>query len=209
MRDSNTGELTYEGYNSNVTDIIKEVSKDICFYEESGGGMTLSGGEVLQHPAFAGELLKAAKKAGIHTACETTCYTDSYTFENFLEHLDLLLCDVKHYDSQKHEGVVGVPLAQIHANIRYAVDIGKKVIARIPVIPGFNYTLDDANNFCKLLQNLGITEVSLLPFHNYGENKYALLGMPYTMSDVDSLHKTDDDFIKYTNVFVQHGFTIK
>ncbi len=203
-----TNALSFEGELRSVDEIMVEVIKDIPFYEESGGGMTLSGGEVLQQASFATQLLKEAKKHHIHTAAETTCYCDKDAFSHFIKHLDLLLCDIKHYDSNKHQDVIGAPLEQILENIRYAVEQGLEVVARIPVIPDFNYSLDDAEKFCQLLTSLGITKVSLLPFHNYGENKYALLNMPYTMSEYNSIDKNDNQFIQYIQVFKDRGLII-
>ncbi|VDN48286.1 Glycyl-radical enzyme activating protein [Petrocella atlantisensis] len=203
-----TNSLGFEGKLYSIDGIMKEVLKDTPFYEESGGGITLSGGEVLLQANFATKLLKTAKKHHIHTAAETTCYTDQDTFNNFIQYLDLLLCDIKHYDSDKHEKIVGVPLNNILDNIRLAVSQKKEIIARIPVIPDFNYSIDDAEHFCMLLKSLKIRNVNLLPYHNYGENKYALLNKPYPMAGYDPIHKDDPEYIDYVNVFKHHGFVV-
>jgi pyruvate formate lyase activating enzyme len=200
--------LSYEGKFKETDEIIKEVMKDQVFYEESGGGMTLSGGEVLQQADFAIELLEKAKEKGLHTASETTCYTDWETFARFIENLDLLLCDIKHYDSEKHKEVVGVPLEQIQKNIRYAVDSGLEVIGRIPVIPGFNFSLEDACGLSESLVRLGIKKVNLLPFHQFGENKYKLLNKTYTMGEVDAIKKDDPEFLKYASIFKDKGLDV-
>jgi pyruvate formate lyase activating enzyme len=184
-----TNSLAYEGAPYSIDEIMNEVLKDKPFYDESGGGITLSGGEVLQQAPFATELLKEAKKHHIHTAAETTCYCD-------------------HYDSDKHEKIVGVPLDQILDNIRFAVSQKKDIIARIPVIPDFNFSIDDAEHFCTLLKSLEVRNVNLLPYHNYGENKYALLNKPYAMAGYDSIHKNDPKYIEYVNVFKHHGFVV-
>ncbi len=197
-----------EPYYDTVDHIIEEVNKDSIFYSESGGGMTLSGGEVLQQPLFAMTLLKRAKELGIHTAAETTCLSSSKVFKKFLQNLDLLLCDIKHYDSDIHEKVIGAPLHQIIKNIKFAVKSGTECIARIPIIPGFNYEYTDAKNFCNHLKDMGIKKVNLLPYHNFGENKYKLLGLEYTLNDVDPVHKTDEKFIKYSQIFKDAGFDL-
>jgi pyruvate formate lyase activating enzyme len=203
-----TGALAYEGTLYSINEIMSEVLKDQPFYEESGGGLTLSGGEVLQQASFATELLKEAKKHHIHTAAETTCYCNHDDFMPFIKHLDLLLCDIKHYDSDTHEKIVGVPLNQILDNIRFAVSQKKDIIARIPVIPDFNYSIEDAEHFCTLLESLKIRNVNLLPYHNYGENKYALLNKPYAMAGYDPIHKDDPKYIEYVNIFKHHGFVV-
>ena len=204
-----TQSLSFEGYEIDAESVIDEVLKDACFYEQSGGGLTLSGGEVLMQPDFAAEILSLAHKNNIHTAVETTCFAPRSTFENVLENVDLLLCDVKHWDTNVHREVVGVGLEQIFENIRLATskeDI--EVIARIPVIPGFNYTLEDADKLGGALVDLGIKTVNLLPYHNFGENKYHLLTQPYTYEGVENVHKDDPDFIAYQKVIEAHGLTV-
>ena len=201
--------LSFEGSIMEAQSVIDEVLKDKDFYEQSGGGMTLSGGEVLMQPDFACELLKLAHDNGIHTAAETTCFAPRDTFEHFVENLDLLLCDIKHWDSEKHKAVVGVGLERIHDNIRFATS--KKdleVIGRIPVIPGFNYSIEDAHQLAQTLLNLGIKKVDLLPYHNYGESKYRLLTKEYPYEGVASLHKDDPDFIEYMKIFKGYGLDV-
>lgn len=200
--------LAFEGEYKEVHDILTEVIKDTAFYEESGGGMTLSGGEVLNQADFAVELLHLAKSHHIHTACETTCYTDSETFNRLINELDLLLCDIKHYDSSFHEHIVGVPLEPIFKNIRHAVLSGIEVIARIPVIPNFNFATSDALGLSEKLKELGITKVELLPFHQFGEKKYDLLQKTYLMKDVDAIRKDSPDFLAYSHIFTSAGLSV-
>ena len=201
--------LSYEGYTMDPREVIDEVLKDKDFYEQSGGGMTLSGGEVLLQPDFACALLELAHQEGIHTAAETTCYADPDVFARFVEHLDLLLCDLKHWDSDKHKAVVGVGLEKIFENIRYATGLDSlEVIARIPVIPGFNYSIDDAHKLAQKLVDLGIKRVNLLPYHNFGENKYRLMGKEYAYEGIDNLHRDDSEFIAYQKVFESYGLKL-
>ncbi len=200
--------LSYEGEYKFTDEIIKEVLKDMPFYEESGGGMTLSGGEILAQPDFTIELLKKAHENNLHTACETTCYTDFYTFTRFIKNVDLLLCDVKHYNNEKHKAVIGVPLEQIHENIKYAVNIGVEVIGRIPVIPGFNFSKEDAIGLSLKLIDLGIKKINLLPFHQFGENKYKLLNKNYIMEAAVAIQKDDLEFIKYASIFKDMGLEV-
>ena len=200
--------LSYEGKFKEVDEVIKEVMKDDVFYEESGGGMTLSGGEVLSQPDFAIQLLEKAHENGLHTACETTCYTDFETFTRFIKNVDLLLCDIKHYNSTKHKEVVGVPLEEIQKNIKYAVDSGVEVIGRIPIIPGFNFSIEDAEGLSDILISLGIRKVNLLPFHQFGENKYKLLNKTYKMGNVNALQKDDPQFLEFASTFKGKGLDV-
>lgn len=202
------GAFSYEGKFKEVAEIIKEVMKDKVFYEESRGGITISGGEVLAQADFAIKLLEKAHENGLHTACETTCYTDFETFTRFIKNVDLLLCDIKHYDSVKHKDIVGVPLEEIQRNIKYAVDSGVEVIGRIPVIPGFNFSIEDANGLSDTLISLGVCKINLLPFHQFGENKYKLLNKTYKMSDVDALQKDDPQFLEFASIFKSKGLDV-
>lgn len=199
--------LEYMGKQMTVEEVMTEVLKDKDFYEESGGGVTLSGGEVLSQAEFAVALLKECKKSGLHTALETTGCAPFKTFQMVTELADLLLFDMKHYDKEKHREYTSASNESIIENMKSAVHDGKHVIARIPVIPNVNNSLDDARGFCRLLQNIGIREVNLLPFHQFGERKYGQLGMDYEMKDVKALHP--EDLQEFLQIFKEHGFDVK
>lgn len=199
--------LEYVGKQMTVEEVMKEVMKDKDFYEESGGGVTLSGGEVLSQPEFATALLKECKKNGLHTALETTGYAPFQTFQAVTGLADLLLFDMKHYDKEKHREYTSASNEQITDNMKTAVSGGKHVIARIPVIPGANDSLEYARGFCGLLHDIGVREVNLLPFHQFGESKYAQLGMSYEMKDVKALHS--EDLREFFQVFADSGFDVK
>ena len=150
--------------------------QDEPFYEESGGGVTLSGGEAMMQPEFAVALLKALQERGVHTAIETTGFASPAVFERITAHVDLLLFDIKHWDEEKHKEATNVSNHPILQNMKYAISHGKEVLPRLPVIPGYNDSLDDAAGFVRRLQEVGAKRVQLLPFHQFGENKYRLLG---------------------------------
>ncbi len=194
---------TYCGREYTVAQVLEEVLQDKPFYEQSGGGMTLSGGEVLQQMDFAMALLDAAKAEGIHTAVETTGYANPARFREFMEHVDLFLFDFKHVDSKAHHDGTGVYNDVILANLQQLVAAGKQVVARIPVIPRFNVGLPNAKAMAEKLKELGVREVHLLPFHQFGQNKYAQLGIPYEMETVKQLHP--EHLEKYRQVFLDAG----
>lgn len=198
-----TNSFQVEGEFRRVDEIVSEVLKDIDFYEESDGGVTLTGGEVLQQADVAIEILKELKKHNIHRAAETTGFATSKVFERFLEHIDLVLFDLKHYDSVKHKEGTGVDNKIILENMKITVKKGKKIIVRIPVIPNFNDSLQDAERFSMLLISIGIKEVNLLPFHQFGQKKYDLLGMEYKMNDVKQLYP--EELLDYREVFLRNG----
>lgn len=195
--------LNNEGEYKEISDIINEILKDLPFYEESNGGVTLSGGEVLSQYKQAIELIKECKKHNIHVAIETTGYASQNEFKALIEDVDLLLFDMKHYDSDKHYEGTGVYNEIIIENMTYAVNSGKMIIGRIPVIPGFNASLKDALEFSKLLKKIGVKEVNLLPFHQLGQRKYELLNRDYSLKLVKQLHP--EDLKDYQKVFLDEG----
>ncbi|GHV86135.1 pyruvate formate lyase-activating protein [Spirochaetia bacterium] len=193
-----------------------EETLEIClqdrpFYEESSGasgergGVTLSGGEVFLQPVFASALLRALKDEKIHTAIETSAYTAPGIFAEVTALVDLLLFDLKHYDDLRHMEGTGVHNEPILANLRSAISAGKTILPRIPVIPGFNDTAEDACGFTALLNSLGLNQVQLLPFHQFGEKKYTLLGLPYSMQGITQLHP--EDLEAYRQIFLDGGIT--
>lgn len=156
----------------------------------------------MQH-AFAIEMLRRLQEVGIHTAMESTGHVATPVFERALEHLDYLLMDVKHHDRQEHKRWTGgyndLPLR----NLSRAVSRGIDICVRIPVIPGVNDTLRDARAFAALLRRLRVERVQLLPFHQFGERKYVLLGRPYRMAGVAALHQ--EDLLDYRDLMRAEG----
>ena len=195
--------LKNEGELKTVKEVMDVVMQDLPFYEESGGGITLSGGEMLAQPEFAVSLLKAAKENGLHTCCETTGFAKQEVFAEVIENLDMILFDVKHWDSGKHKAGIAVGNELILSNLKYAFSQGKDVLPRIPVIPGFNDSLNDAENLAKVIKEAGGTKCQLLPFHQFGENKYEQLGREYAYKDVSAYHR--EDLEDYRRAFIEHG----
>lgn len=202
MLDQTTNILETIGESRTVEEILEEVLKDRDFYEESGGGITLSGGEIFAQFDFALAILKAAKKHNIHTAIETTAFAKHEEFKELIEYVDFIYTDLKHYNQLKHRQTTGVNNNLIIKNIHYAFTQQKQIVLRIPVIPNFNDSLEDASAFAQLFNDLSITTVQLLPFHQFGENKYKLLGRNYAMSDVKPYHP--EELVDYQHIFLQH-----
>ncbi|MEY8445282.1 glycyl-radical enzyme activating protein [Enterococcus ratti] len=187
---------TMVGEYKTIDEVVTEVMKDVAFYEESGGGVTLSGGEVLYQAEFATELLRVLKEKGIHTATETTGYAKLDIFANYIQQVDTLYFDVKHYDSEKHQTGIGVTNQLILKNLSYALKHHKHLIVRIPVIPNFNDQPQDAKQFARLFQRLGVDNIELLPFHQFGQKKYAQLNRIYQMKNIPPLHTEDLNYFK-------------
>lgn len=195
--------LKIEGERKTVSEVMDVVMQDLPFYEESGGGITLSGGELLMQPDFAWHLLMAAREEGLNTCCETTGMAAPEVFELIIPLVDTVLFDMKHWDAEMHRKGTGVSNELPLANLAAAIHLGKTVIPRIPVIPGFNDSHDDASNLAALLLKTGADRCQLLPFHQFGENKYDLLGVHYGYRDVPALHP--EDLEPYRQVFLDHG----
>lgn len=195
--------LGSEGENRELAEIAETCLQDIDFYQESGGGVTLSGGECMCQPEFVESLIAELKKNGIHVAAETTGYIEKEIFQRLAPRFDLLLFDVKHYDSDKHFAGTGVHNELIIENLAWAHGQGLNILPRIPVIPGFNNELSDAGGIAALLRKLGFPSVQLLPFHQLGERKYELLGEDYSMKGMKALHP--EDLKAYQDVFTAYG----
>lgn len=195
MKDAVSKGTTIVGVLKSVEEIMEEVLKDKDFYEESGG-------EIFAKFNFAKAILKRAKELGLHTTIETTAYTRHEQFVDLIQYVDFIYTDLKHYNSLKHQEVTAVKNATIIKNIHYAFEAGKTIVLRIPVIPEFNNSLDDAKAFSELFDRLDIREVQLLPFHQFGQNKYKLLGRKYDMENVPALHP--EDLEDYRQVFLEH-----
>jgi pyruvate formate lyase activating enzyme len=176
------GALTLHGKRATVKELIEEVEKDLLLHETSGGGVTVSGGEPTMQPRFASALLKALKREGYHTALDTCGQAEWETLEKILEDVDLVLYDLKHMDPVSHEKMTGAPNWLILSNLRRITQLDKRVVVRVPVIPGFNDSRDDFRVTGKFLGGLGGVEaVELLPYHNLGAPKYAALGREYSL----------------------------
>ena len=195
--------LKPEGEKKSVDEVMKIILQDLPFYEESGGGVTLSGGEATMQHEFAIELLKALKEKSIHTAIETTGFTSPAIFQRIIEYLDLILFDIKHWDETRHKEKTGVSNLPILKNMKYAIDAGKEVLPRLPVIPNYNNSLFDAKKFSERLKEVGAKKVQLLPFHQFGENKYKMLGKNYEFAHVKGLHP--EDLKDFQKIFLDNG----
>ena len=170
--------LVLQGREMTVEAVIAEVEKDRPFYDNSGGGMTLSGGEPLFQLDFAEGLLRTAKERGLHTVLDTCGFVAWASYERVLPYVDLVLFDIKGVDSQRHKAHCGQDNALIHENLRRMLAAGQAVIVRSPIVPGHNATLEDADALAQFLLSLpSVPQVELLRYHRLGEGKYASLGL--------------------------------
>ncbi|ANK58894.1 pyruvate formate lyase-activating protein [Loigolactobacillus backii] len=203
MYDEQKGEQTTVGEYKTVAEVMAVIKQDQVFYDESGGGVTFSGGEVLFQAPFAIELAKAIKAAGINLACETTGYAAPRVFQEFMQYIDFMYFDCKQWDTQLHKAGTGGGNELILRNLETAIQKKQRLMVRIPVIPGFNYTLNDARHFGQLFNRIGITAVELLPFHQFGLKKYQDLGREYELKQVKQLQT--DDLLEYQATLESFG----
>jgi pyruvate formate lyase activating enzyme len=174
------------GRDVTVAEVMEIVERDRTYYRRSGGGLTLSGGEILAQPAFACDLLHAAKDIGLHTAIESTAFAAYEIIADLLPFLDMFLLDIKHIDPDKHKAFTGQSNALILENARKIADSHlTELIVRVPVVPGFNSSVEDVRNIATFAASLnGVEEINLLPYHRLGQGKYAALGREYALKDI-------------------------
>lgn len=160
---------------------LEIIDKDAAFYAASGGGVTLSGGEPTAQFGFLERLAHTCKKKGYHTALETCGYYDGAYNRELVEFIDLFLFDIKHADSAKHSKWTGVENERIHKNFAFLAQSGARLIARVPLIPGFNDTAGEIAAIAALVSGHGVKEMNILPYHRLGSVKYARTGRVYGM----------------------------
>ena len=165
------------GREMSVEAVMAEIMKDLAFYEESGGGVTFGGGEPLFQPAFLTALLKACQEEELHTAVDTSGLAAPEVLRRVIPLTDLFLYDLKHLDEIRHLALVGTPNQLILDNLRLLNESGRRVLIRVPFVPGANDGPENLERMGRLLASLeNVNEVELLPYHDTGLEKYRLLG---------------------------------
>jgi len=176
------------GKDMTVEEVVEEVMKDKPFYDNSGGGVTLSGGEPLRQADFALRLLEECKARGLHSVLDTSGYGPAEILQEMADAVDEVFYDVKLADDARHRELTGGSNKQILDNLRALVASGKAVTLRVPMVPGVNDNpaeLDALAGLVKELRELGeIKEVEILPYHRIGTGKYASLGKEYSYADL-------------------------
>ena len=182
------GAREISGKTMTTSEVLAIAERDRVFYQHSGGGITLSGGEPFYQPEFARSILMGAKKAGLNTAVETCGAVKWSKMQMSLDYVDYLLFDIKHVDDQKHFAFTGASNRVSLDNVRRAGETGIDIIARVPIIPTFNDTIEEAERIVQFIASIqGVSRIDLLPFHKLAESKHNALGTKYPMSDADPL----------------------
>ena len=164
------------GREYDIEEVMRELLRDKCFYENSGGGVTFSGGECMLQIDFLSEILRECKTEGIHTAVDTAGNVPFSYFERILPFTDLFLYDIKAFSAEKHKEGTGADNARILENAK-RLSGKSKILFRIPVIGGFNDEETEMQKIADFLKDISHEKVELLPYHALGEHKYRALGV--------------------------------
>jgi pyruvate formate lyase activating enzyme len=192
-----TQALEIIGRELSVEELMKEIEKDRIFYEESTGGVTFSGGEPLAQLEFLNSVLDKCKKKGLHTVLDTCGYVPFEELAKIADKVDLFLYDFKLMDDEKHKEVTGVSNKLIIENLKKLSEKGSQIVVRIPIIEGVNDADENITRTAKFIASLpGIKEISLLPYHKGGRQKYARLNKTSKMDKTPAPSKEKINRIK-------------
>ena len=173
-----------------VEEVLAEVMKDALCFENSGGGLTLSGGEPMAQAEFSADLLRSYKREekGLHTVMETCGVAEWASFQRLAEDVDLFLYDIKHMDPVEHLRLTGLDNRLILDNASALAQMGRALVIRLPLIPGMNDSEANLAATAEFVRRLpGVNRIDILPYHRLGEPKYRRLGLPYALTGMPSL----------------------
>jgi len=168
--------------------VANELARDRIFYEESGGGITLSGGEPLAQPEFAIDILRRCRASGLHTALDTTGFVEAEVIQAAIPHTDLFLYDFKHPDSATHLQYTDIPNEPVIEHLKLLIEAGCNILVRQPIIPGFNDAPETVEHTGEILAACGIKRLQILSYHTFGKHKHGKLvrGVPATDWEIPS-----------------------
>jgi pyruvate formate lyase activating enzyme len=177
-----TGALQYTGTVMTVQAIIDEIVKDLLYYRQSGGGITLTGGEPLYQPGFSRMILEECWRIGIHTAIETSLFCEKDILTSVSEFIDLFLVDIKIFDQSTHIRYTGKPNGIIKDNFRYLAESGKQIIVRIPMVEGITDTYENKKAIAEFVGDIDSRiPIEYIAFNKLAENNYKRLGIPFLL----------------------------
>jgi len=210
-------ELT--GRELSAEEVVAEILQDRAFYENSGGGVTLSGGEPVFQPEFSKEILARCREEGIHTAIETAGNVSWEKLSDVLTLTDMVMMDLKHMDSDKHKWAAGAPNELLKANARRIAETDKPIIFRTPVVPTVNATTDEIGAIAAFVRELqdhraalygeaaAPISLELLPFHRMAGDKYNSMGLIYRAKDIEP--PTKETMVALAESAAARGITVK
>jgi pyruvate formate lyase activating enzyme len=187
---------------------MTEVQKDVIFYDQSGGGVTFSGGEPLMQPEFLLALLEACRAEGIRTAVDTTCHASPQVVQRVAATADLFLCDIKHMNPERHRQYTGVDNDRILENIALLAQAGKEIFIRVPIIPGCNDDRANIEETAQFVQGLKtIRRIDILPYNRGGLEKAGRLTGEVNLMQAQT--PSDGTMDKIAEVLRGYGFEVK
>lgn len=186
--------------------LFEKIVSDSIFHEESGGGVTFSGGEPMAQAEFLVEILKECKKKNIHTCVDTSGSLNTPYLDEICEFTDLFLYDIKTADKEIFEKYVGSGFDTVFQNLEIIKENGNSVLIRIPIIPTINDSEFELDKIVDRLNSLNINKIELMPYHRIGSDKYNRLGRKYEMGDLKSL--TNADILPLKKYLSNKGFII-
>ena len=202
--------LSVSGEYRTISDIMSVIEEDLPFYQSSGGGVTLGGGEVLMQPEAAINLLTACKQRGINTAIETCGYARPEVVQKAADVTDLFLFDVKHMDSDRHYQLTDVRNELILDNLRWLFENRRNVKVRVPLLKGVNDGEREIETMVRFLEpykdHRNCKGIDLLPYHKMGVNKYAQLGREYPLPGDPAL--SEEDLERVEGVIKHYDFPV-
>jgi len=179
-----TGALQAVGRLVTPEALVIELLRDRVFFDESGGGVTFSGGEPVTQAAFVADCLRRLRAEGVHTALDTCGFAQWHDLYEAAQHANLVLFDLKLMDTPRHKAATGVTNERILENLRLLAAVHPNIWIRVPVIPGVNDDADNLDETAEFVSGLaGIRRVDLLPYHATGEPKFARVGLTYSLHD--------------------------
>ena len=203
-----TGARQMIGRAMTVAEVMDEVLKDRVFYEDSKGGVTISGGEPLMQPQFVKALLAALREAGVHTALDTTGFGCTDHLIEAAKLADLVLYDLKAFSEQRHRELTGVTNRNILTNLSALNEIHRNVWIRLPFVPRFNDDLVELGKIAELVSKLRcVTLVNLLPFHRSGLHKYERLGQVHCLQSVEI--PSEETMERAANIFREFKLPVR
>ena len=198
------GARDFYGKAMTVGDVFKQVERDLQYYISSNGGVTVSGGEPLMQADFTRALLKKCQIEGIHTCIETCGMATEAKLNKVLPFVSLFLYDLKHMDSLTHKKLTGSPNESILRNLKLVADNGAALIIRIPLIPTCNDSTENLTAIADIVASLNRSVgVEVMPYHNYGVNKYEMLDRPYHLKDLE--RPSEEKLSETADIFKSRG----
>jgi len=199
--------MEISGQSYSVDWLMKEIEKETLVMDQSGGGVTICGGEPLMHPVILKELLERCGDLDFHRAVDTTLYATPGVVRDISSYADLFLVDLKHMDSSKHQYYCGVPNELILSNLRFLAENKKDILIRIPLIEGVNADKENITESARFLSILpwGNKKVNLLPYHDIGYGKHEKLGTIYNPAHIPMKSPSDKTLKQTIAIFEEYG----